>query len=63
MNASLMKKVGWANDPKIKTTQMDFDRSGLKKEEEYKRIKAAMQDLMDREKNLVDVSALAATNS
>lgn len=63
MNASFVKKVGWANDSKIKTTQMDFDRSGLKKEEDYKRIKAAMQNLMDREKNLVDVSAQTSTNS
>jgi len=55
-NSVFQKKVAWANDPKIGVTQMDFNRSGLQKEEEYQRIRSAMQSLMEHEKNLVGVS-------
>ena len=56
LNTVFQRKAEWAFDSRIRTTQMDFDRSGLKQEEDYQRIRTAMQQLMDHEKNMVAVS-------
>lgn len=60
-NSVFQRKVAWADDKKIPTTQMDFDRSGLQHENDYLKIRSAMEQLMEQEKNAVGVSSPTAS--
>ena len=55
-NAVFKRKVAWSEDGTIRTTLMQYDKRKLAKEEKFNRIRMAMLDLMEKEKNATDVT-------
>lgn len=55
-NAAFKRKVKWADDKAISSTRMEFDMKRMDQEEKFNRIRKAMLDLMEKEKNATDVT-------